>query len=127
MNHRGATLLEIIPAIGILAVIVLFVGTLYPAGVLSMDKSQRRLEANLLAQSLLEDYRSRAFEELKVGSAVRLQPVQGTGLFEPTVTIHPAAGLPPSQLVEIRVHVLWKDRNGPQSQEVSVYVSQVAH
>lgn len=106
-----------------MAIVVMFVGSLYPAGVLTMDKSQRRLEASLLAQSLLEHHRMIPFEQLAPGPVQALPPEEGTGLFHPTVQVLPV----PSQgdgILEVRVSVTWRDHNRPQRTEVSVYVSE---
>lgn len=113
-NVRGVTLAESVLAIFLLALTVVLVLNLYTRSMATLRVSAQKIQADALAQSILEDYMAVRFADLKVAPPLVLPKVPGKGTeFEPTVEIldmtYPT-GVDPTMIKRIKVTIRWQDR-----------------
>ncbi|MCE7874383.1 hypothetical protein DYH09_28985 [bacterium CPR1] len=112
MRRRGASLAEAILCFAILTLVVLLIFNLYPTSVAAVRVSGQRLQANALADSILEEQLTRPFSQLVPGPTQALPAVPGRGAtFQPSVQFFAVnrAGIDPGLLVGVRVRVVWTD------------------
>ena len=121
--RRGLSLMEVVVATSILAMVFMLVANLFPTSFMALRTSGQRMEAESLAASLLEDYRARPFSQLPVGLDVR---PQASGSYQPQVQVLAVAGEDPAYLVEVRVEVSWSDKIGSHQTSLSSYVAALA-
>ncbi|MBI3929335.1 MAG: hypothetical protein HY319_27560 [Armatimonadetes bacterium] len=115
--QRGSTLLETIMALALLALVVMLLANLYPTSVLGARQAEDRVEADLLAQSLLSEQMSRPFDELVVGTATDLDPVSSRGThYQNRLEVFQAGGRGTDYLKGLRITVRWT--HGEQEREV---------
>lgn len=112
MRRRGLSLLETVLSFCIVALMVVMIFSLYPAAMSTVRLSGQKLQADALADSLLEQYQAAPFDSLAPGSEPSLPPVDGQGTrFQPVVQFEEVsdpevdAGL----LRRIRVSVSWTE------------------
>lgn len=113
-NVRGVTLAESVLAIFLLALTVVLVLNLYTRSMATLRVSAQKIQADALAQSILEDYMAVRFADLKVAPPLALAKVPGKGTeFEPVVEIldmTTPTGVDTTMIKRIKVTVRWKDR-----------------
>ncbi len=103
---RGFSLIESIICISLLLLAVLLIMNLVPASWVAVNQAEQRLFAGNLAQSLLEEQRGIAFENL---APATLPPVTRTGAtFNPQIEVIPVPGY--DRLKTVRVRVTWDSR-----------------
>ncbi|MBI3924750.1 MAG: type II secretion system protein [Armatimonadetes bacterium] len=123
---RGFTLTEIILSIAILALVSMAVSNVFPTAMLSIRQAQDRYEADNLIRSLMSEYQSRSFSELRPGEPRAEEPHRSAGVeFQPQVQIRSVEDADPDDLVEIRVTVDWVTRGKARQAVQSLYVSSV--
>ncbi len=112
---RAVTLAESVLAIFLLALTVVLVFNLYTRSMATLRISAQKLQADAIAQSILDDYMAVKFADMTVGPQPPLARVPGKGCeFEPSVEIldmTSPAGVDPTLIKRIRVTVRWKDRH----------------
>lgn len=111
-RHRGATLLETLLSLFLLLLVLLLVFNLYPAAMSSTRLSGQRLQADALADSLLEEQCAVPFGQLVVGPPRSLDPVPGRGtVFHPTLEVFQVnePGTDPDRIRGLRVMVEWNE------------------
>lgn len=113
-RSRGVTLAESVLAIFLLALTVVLVFNLYTRSMATLRVSAQKLQADAIAQSILEDQMARKFVELEVNGPTVLPLLDGKGTrFEPTVEIFNMTeppGVDTTLIKRIKVTVRWKDR-----------------
>lgn len=118
--RRGLSLMEVVVTTSILAMVFMLVANLFPTSFMALRTSGQRMEAESLAASLLEDYRSRPHSQLPVGLDVSPQT---EGPYQARVRVMAVSGEDPNYLVEIRVEVSWSDKVGSHQTLLSSYVA----
>jgi len=116
VSRRGISLAELILCFFLLGLVVVLIFNLYPTSVASVRYSGQRLQANALAESLLQQQLARPFSQLVPGPPQALPGVDGQGTrFQPTLEIFPAdrPATKPGLLMGLRVRVSWVDRQVP--------------
>ena len=110
MRNSGISLAETIFSLFIVSLIVILVSSLYPGSMLSVKRSEHRLVASNLAQSTLEEYLQRPFDELDEGDHL-LPPHSEAGVdFERTLTVLRDSEVDFDLLRGYRVTVNWEFR-----------------
>lgn len=104
------SLLETILALFLLALMVLMLANLFPSSVLTARRGETRVEADLLAESILAEQMTRPFDELVLGPPTDLSPVAGEGgmTFLPTLEIFQVDTRDVTYLKGLRVTVRWQ-------------------
>ncbi|MGE0493602.1 MAG: prepilin-type N-terminal cleavage/methylation domain-containing protein [Vulcanimicrobiota bacterium] len=118
--RRGLSLMEVVVTTSILAMVFMLVANLFPTSFMALRTSGQRMEAESLAASLLEDYRSRPYSQLPVGLDVS---PQASGSYQARVRVVPVSGEDPTYLVELQVEVRWADKVGSHQTHLSSYVA----
>ncbi len=110
MRRRGLSLLETVLSFCIVAMMVVMIFSLYPAAMATVRLSGEKLQADALADSLMEQYLAAPFDSLTGSPALAPVPGRGT-VFQPSVVFQnlsdPAA---PDLLRKITVTVTWTER-----------------
>ncbi|MGE0487656.1 MAG: hypothetical protein AB7S38_00425 [Vulcanimicrobiota bacterium] len=110
MNKRAFTLVETIFSALFISLVVLAIMNLYPAAMVAVKRSEGRIQANLLAQSVLERMRTENYDSLAPGPgpAFAAETHDGT-TYTPTVTIFDPDTTPGSDFtMGLRVQVQWE-------------------
>ena len=85
-----------------------------PASRLASHRAENRLQASNIAQNLLEDRRSRPFDELVVGKTESFTEVHGRITYQVSLKISTVSGVDSKYVKQARVEVDWKEKGGPQ-------------
>lgn len=113
---RGFTLVETIFSALVISLVILAIMNLYPSAMVAIKRSEGRIQANLVAQSVLERMRTVKFEDLSPGyvppAGPPFDPVSLDGVtYTPTVEVYdpdPAVGH--DFTMAIRARVGWEVR-----------------
>ncbi len=111
--RRGVTLAESILAIFLMSLIVLLIFNLYPTAMMSLRGSGQNLQANDVANSVLDEYQEKRFNTLVVGAPIQLPNRPGRGTeYTPVVEIFDVErpGVDKTRIKGIRVTVSWVDQ-----------------
>lgn len=113
-KSRAVTLAESVLAIFLLALTIVLVFNLYTRSMATLRVSAQKIQADAIAQSILEDQMTEKFADLAVGTKV-LPKVPGKGCqFEPTLEILDMTeppGVDTAMIKRMRVTIRWKDRH----------------
>lgn len=112
MISRGVTLAESILAVFLLSLIVLLIFNLYPTAMVSLRGSGQNLQANDVADSVMDEYQEKRFTSLVAGPPTVLPKRPGRGTeFTPTVEIFEVnrPNVDKDRIKGIRVTVTWVD------------------
>lgn len=108
MRARGFSLIETILATFVLSLITMAVFNIFPSSVMAVKRGEMELEADSLAQQLLEEYRSKPFETLTLGPGPALPPVSVAGTtFEVQARVNSVVGSDANHLKAVEVTVDW--------------------
>jgi hypothetical protein len=66
-RKRGSTLIETLYSCVLLSLVTLFILNLYPGSFVAIKRGESTLEAEMYAQSILEDLKSRSYANLYTG------------------------------------------------------------
>ena len=107
------SLVEVIVALTMMALITIFVANLFPAINLTIKRNENRLQADTIAASILDHESARPFGELVVGPAIPLVVVEREGTkFSPELEIFEVGGADLSNVIGVRVKIRWQERGG---------------
>lgn len=114
MKH-GFSLLETILATFILSLITMAVFNIFPSSVMAVKRGEMELEADSIAQQILEERRAIPFEDLTLGDSTMLDVVVAGTIFKSRVKVSnvPAPATEPNPptnvdfLKSVRVTVEW--------------------
>lgn len=113
MKSAGFTLIETIWASLILSFVVLFIMNLYPSSFGALRRSESSIIADGFAEQILEDLRSRAFNNVKPGAPPAYEPqLYGEIYYYPNVEVsyHPDAAKEHLKVAEVKVDWTYKDK-----------------
>ncbi len=114
LKNQGFTLVEVLIAIGILAVVVVGLLQLFVYCSSLAEAAGNTTLAISEAQNKMEEIRNHDFADIATdyasggtpGNAFALTSLNGTG----TITLSQAAGS--SELIQVQVSVVWQNKNG---------------
>lgn len=120
--RRGASLVELVLTISLLAVVFLLILNLVPSVIFGGVEARHRLQAGQIAGELLDTCAARPFTALQLGTYNPTNPGRLAGYlndvttddqvtFHPEVTISSVTGLDPKHLKRVRATVRWRERN----------------
>lgn len=112
----GFTLIEILFALTFLAVGILAVASMIPAGTRGLTQSRVLTSGLMAAQVKLEELRGTAYQTLAPGTFS-----DSTSYFKRTWTV--TDSIPMAGCKKIQVTVNWKDSHGTQSTQLVSYVT----
>lgn len=109
---RGFSLLETVLATFIMSLITMAVFNIFPSSVMAVKRGEVELQADAIAQQILEEHRAKPFEELVIGPAIALPQVTlGGTVFRPGVRVFEvgsgANAANPDHLKAVRATVDW--------------------
>lgn len=114
-KNQAVSIAESVLAVFLLSLTVVLIFNLFPRSMATLRVSGQKLQADAVADSVLEEYMVVSFKDLNPGPPVVLPKVPGRGTeFEPTVEIFDMTGpvgVDPTMIKRIKVTVRWKDRN----------------
>lgn len=112
--RRGFSLIETIFASLIIALVVLTIFNLFPSAMVAVKRSETQVQAEVLAQSLLEQMRIRPIQQLRdsipLGPITATVRIDGTD-YSHTTTITNLSSPPEELLISVKVTVDWRVRN----------------
>lgn len=107
-RRRGFSVLESVVAICLLALVMVCLFTLYPVTGLSVTESRQSLEAQSLADSMLEQLQAESFSSVALGVS-DWSPVTRNGVeYSRHLEVFPVQGRDPDFLRAVEVRVSWK-------------------
>lgn len=106
--RRGFSLIETILAAFIFSLITMAVFNIFPSSVMAVKRGEMELEADSIAQRILEEHRAKPFDELVLTGPAPLaaETLAGTK-FEPFLEIDSVPGSLEESLKAVRVEVRW--------------------
>lgn len=111
-NQKGFSLIELMVAVGILALVAVGIFQAFGAGFRGMQDSKEMTVANNIAQKILEQAKSR---NLEVGDKAGFPPEVVSGIeYFPELEIFPGPNPDNPTLVKAKATVLWYNRNDKQ-------------
>jgi len=105
----GLSLIEIVISLAILLTVILALFGLFPRSFMAMHQASGLRSANNLAQSILEERRTRPFDELATEAATEQEVNRVVYKTQLTVRVDPED----PKLKWLRVEVTWKEREQP--------------
>lgn len=122
---NGFQLVEVIVAASVLFLMSFFLLNLLPTSQLAISKAERRLTAESIAYSLLEELRVAPFSSLITG-AQQFEPERnGNVTFLRMVEITEIEGTDPNLVKQVNARVTWEEQGISGSVEASTYISSV--
>lgn len=110
-RRRGFTLLESLFSLLLVALLTMFVYNLLPTSFLATRQAGRETQADAVAASLIEEYRSKPFSDLAVAT-IKPAAVESGGIkYLPTVRISQPTGKGGDRLRHVEVEVSWQFQN----------------
>lgn len=119
-RRRAFTLLETIMATMLLAGCMLLLFNLYPASALAVRRSQDRMQADAVGQSLLADVRAQPFSSLTLGTKTEPDVTIGNTIYHRQVEVFAPNG-DATLLKGIRVTVDWEWVRGKETVTHELY------
>lgn len=125
--RKGFTLLETIFASVLMGFVILFICNLYPGSIVAIRRGETQIVADNLAQSILEDLRSRSFYNVNPASPPSYaKRIYGATEYTPTVSITYDSDPSLESFLKIaQVKVNWKFQNRDQEVVQIMYLHNV--
>ena len=125
---RGITLAEFLVSSLIFLIVLTAVLTLMPFSAFATAHSRAKVQAELVARSVLDEYRARPFERLTIESPISLPPtrVENGRTFTPRVQVKAVAGYDPTKVLEVEVEIRWEEPRGRKNLKRSLVLSNVS-
>lgn len=112
IKRCGLSLLEVVVAISLLSLVVIFVVELLPTNLYAMIRSQGRLTGENLAHSQLQNQLRQPFSQLPVGLTRQLAEVTiESKVYQSVLQVLPAEAEDPARLRLVRITVTWRDKS----------------
>lgn len=112
--RRGFSLIETIFSSLVIALVVLTVFNLFPSAMVAVKRSETQVQADLLAQSLIDQMKIRPINQLRdlitLGAQTNTVRIDGTD-FTHTVEVSNLSTPPEELLLSVHVTVDWRLRN----------------
>lgn len=126
-ERHGVTLAEFLVSSLIFLIVLVSVLTLMPFSAFASSHARSRLQADLVAKSVLDEYRARPFESLAVQGPQNLPStqVENGKTFTPRLEIRQVTGFAPDKVLEIVVEVRWDEPRGRKNLTRALVVSNV--
>ncbi|MEW6277227.1 MAG: hypothetical protein AB1758_01295 [Candidatus Eremiobacterota bacterium] len=116
MRRRGLSLAEAVLSGLVLALVVAVLAQLYPLAVVSLSRGEHQLQADLWAQSLLDETEAESFDSLPPGQARQLPALRrGGASYAAVIRAYQPPGTDPSVLKALRVEVSWTEKGADRS------------
>lgn len=123
-QQRGLSLLETIFSLAVLGLIAIVVLDLFPASMLAARHNEQKMQAEMLAESILADYVAQPFEKLVLGPPQNLAPVTIDGMeFRPRVSIYQVQAHNTDHLRGVTVRIGWTFRQHQRHVERELWVA----
>ena len=125
---RGITLAEFLVSSLIFLIVLTAVLTLMPFSAFATAHSRAKVQAELVARSVLDEYRARPFESLTVQGPTGLPVTRAENgrTFTPRVQIKSVTGYDPDKVLEVVVEVQWEEPQGRKSLKRGLVLSNVS-
>ena len=125
---RGITLAEFLVSSLIFLIVLTAVLTLMPFSAFATAHSRAKVQAELVARSVLDEYRARPFESLTIESPISLPPtrVENGRTLTPRVQVKAVAGYDPTKVLEVEVEIRWEEPRGRKNLKRSLVLSNVS-
>lgn len=122
---QGFSLIEVIVALTLLAVVINLLFNLFPTSILGLRQAEHQIAADSLARSLIETQRAQPFSQMVPLPPTDMDPVPGPGgvVFQPTLEILDVGTSGNTR--EVRVVVSWQVQNKSREVTHAVYVSKI--
>ena len=104
-------MLETIFGLFLLSFLIVMVFNLYPSSLLSVRRAEESVQADLLAQSLLDQSTARPFDQLVIGELYQVQQDFKSTRLEATLEVYSVPDAQEELLKRLRVVVAWKARD----------------
>jgi hypothetical protein len=119
---RGASLVELVLTISLLAIVFLVILNLVPSVIFGGVEARHRLLAGQIAGEILDTCAAGPFSNLQIGTYSPSNPGRLAGylndvtsedqvVFRPEVTVAAVSGLQPKHVKRVLAVVRWKERN----------------
>lgn len=120
---RGFSVIEVVVAFGLLAIMVSIFFNLIPSSTLATFRAENRLSASNLAQNQIETLRAAPFDELPSWDGKSETVTRGSTKFTVTTSVSDIKDIKPDYLKLVKVTVGWVERSNNQklSYELRVF------
>ena len=130
MRRQGFTLIETIYSTLLFGFIIITLLNLYPSSFVAIKRGEGTLQADALAQAVLEDMRSRPYGAYAVGAGPTPSPtpwIYGEVTYNPTaeVFLPPGANTNVNYVMGYRVTVAWNITNQTKQVVHEAYVHNI--
>lgn len=124
---RGLSLIETIFSLAVLGLIAIVVLDLFPASMLASRHNEQKMQAEMLAESLLATEAARPFDRLVIGPAQPVPPSTVDGVeYRPELEVRQVEDKNVDYLKSVIVRVRWDFRNNRRMVERELWVANVA-
>ncbi len=126
-RQNGLSLIETIFSLAVLGLIAVVVLDLFPASMLAARHNEQKMQAEMLAESLLSTEVARPFDKLVIGPAQPLLPSTVDGVeYQPELEVRQVEDKNVDYLKSVTVRVRWVFRNNRRMVERELWVANVA-
>lgn len=108
---RGFSVIEVVVAFGLLAIMVSIFFNLIPSSTLATFRAENRLSASNLAQNQIETLRAASFDELASWDGKSETVTRGSTKFTVTTSVSDIDKIKPDYLKLVKVKVGWVERS----------------
>jgi Tfp pilus assembly protein PilV len=124
VKRRGMALLEVVVSSGILFMVMLLLLNLATTSIWGTKEGGERLAAEAYAQSVLEDYRGKAFSAYPLDQPIICPPYLEDGTeYRAVLSASLVPGTSPQTLRQLDLSVSWNSKRGPRQAALSAYVT----
>ena len=122
----GLTLMETVISLFLVSMVLVLVLNLFPSALAASHRAEQGLQADLLAQTLLNEQQSLAFDRLVIGPPVPLPDQSSDGVtYHRSLEIFKVPSSNESFLKGIRATIWWTSQHGDHRLIQEVWMSRV--
>ena len=127
-SSGGITLAEFLVSSLIFLIVLTAVLTLMPFSAFATAHSRAKVQVELVARSVLDEYRARPFESLTIQGPTSLPATRAENgrTFSPRVQVKSVTGYAPTRVLEVEVEVRWEEPRGRKSLKRGLVLSNVS-
>lgn len=108
---KGFSVIEVVVAFGLLAIMVSIFFNLIPSSTLATFRAENRLSASNLAQNQIETLRAASFDDLASWDGKSEMVTRGSTKFTVTTSVSDIDKIKPDYLKLVKVKVSWVERS----------------
>lgn len=120
--QKAFSLMEVVVSLALMGLVIILVLNIFPSSLFATQSASNQIEAQMLAQSTLEEVRSAPFSGLSAGVTTLSPP---DSKYQVTREIFEPAGTDSEQTLGVRIRVRWNVKGRPKELTREVWISSV--